>query len=486
MVRKMAALLLGNSDYPGDDYLKNPINDVDDLAAKLKGYGFTVTIGVDCSFKEMDKKLKIFRKLLEVHEVGLFFFAGHGIQIDGSNYLLAIDTDMETDTDAKHSSLNLDKVVEVMATSAASTKIIMLDACRNNPFKRKWQRDMGQRGLASVYAPKGTIIGFATSPGEFAGDGEGRNGTYTSALLNHIDAPDCTIETMFKRVRNTVAASTDGKQTSWEHTSLSGEFYFNLSLGNMIEEYHNTALADRLFVLDEGKKSHRIIMGLKTLNWYLQNPALDQLDKKVAKAMGKNNAFVLGRNIYQAACGNAGSACMFIDDFEQTTSQYPPEKRKALLDGMLIEIFFNSDGEFRERIKSQQFSQVFSLQRHPKFKDSFNFIAETLISAGSAFYAVPGKGHELAVTVNINVENNEATVASIYVDGSDVLRIQEDSWDFEDGKRHYTRMNLQRFEDRIISETMVPEDKLKLSFTPALPAAIKSFYLPTGWTIKKL
>jgi hypothetical protein len=115
--------------------------------------------------------------------------------------------------------------------------------------------------------------------GEVAYDGTGRNGTYTAALLEHIEAPDCSIEMMFKRVRNTVAASSKGKQTSWEHTSLSGEFYFNLSLRNLIDEYDGTALADRLFVIDPGKKSHQIIAGLKTHNWYLQNPALALLDK---------------------------------------------------------------------------------------------------------------------------------------------------------------------------------------------------------------
>jgi uncharacterized caspase-like protein len=101
------------------------------------------------------------------------------MQIDGCNYLLAIDTDGSSEIDAKHSSLSLDKVVEVMAKSKSSTKIIVLDACRNNPWERAWHRDTATRGLASVYAPKGTIIGFATSPGELAADGTGRNGTYT-------------------------------------------------------------------------------------------------------------------------------------------------------------------------------------------------------------------------------------------------------------------------------------------------------------------
>jgi uncharacterized caspase-like protein len=264
----MAALVFGNSDYPDGHDLDNPVNDATDLGSKLKSYGFDVIVAKDRTVKEMHKDLKAFGKLLDTHEVGLFFFAGHGIQIDGCNYLLALDTDMDSETDAQHSSLSLDKVVDVMAKSKARTKIIILDACRKNPWEGRWHRAPGLRGLASVYAPKGTIIGFATSPGEVAYDGTGRNGTYTAALLQHIDTPDCSIETMFKRVRNTVAADSKGKQTSWEHTSLSGEFYFNLSLGNLIDEYDDTALADKLFVLDPAKKSHQTIGGLKTYNWY--------------------------------------------------------------------------------------------------------------------------------------------------------------------------------------------------------------------------
>jgi uncharacterized caspase-like protein len=259
--RSMAALVIGNSGYPDGNDLKNPVNDANDLAAKLKSYGFDVTVALDCTAKDMDKHLKAFRKLLEANEVALFFFAGHGMQVDGTNYLLAIDTDVETEDDAKHSSLSLDKVVDAMAKSKAATRIIILDACRSNPWERKWHRSSGVRGLASVYAPKGTIIGFATSPGEVAFDGTGRNGTYTAALLDHIEAPDCSIEMMFKRVRNNVAAATKGKQTSWAHTSLSGEFYFNLSLGNLIDEYDGTSLADRLFVIDPARKSHQIIAG---------------------------------------------------------------------------------------------------------------------------------------------------------------------------------------------------------------------------------
>lgn len=481
----MAALVIGNAGYPDGDDLANPVNDATDLGTKLKGYGFEVIVAADVTAKEMEKRLKDFRKLLETYEVGLFFFAGHGMQIEGSNYLLALDTDMESETDAKHSSLSLDKVVDVMANSKAATKIIVLDACRNNPWERKWHRGPGARGLASVYAPKGTIIGFATSPGEVAYDGVGRNGTYTAALLQHIDTPDCSIEMMFKRVRNTVAAASAGKQTSWEHTSLSGEFYFNLSLGNLIEEYDGTALADSLFALDPAKKSHEIITGLKSHDWYRQNPALSLLTAASVARMAKNSLFVLGRNIYQAACGSANTAIGFINDFMGATRGYEKEKRKAILDGMLFEIFFDAQGELRKKIKGGMFSEVFDLQRYNDLKSSFEFIAEALTAARADFYAVPGKGHDLAVSVSTKKKKDGLLVDAIYVGGVDVLRAEEDAWDTGDGKPFYMRIDAARLNQQLSEELVVPIRALKITYTMVEAAKADELRIPMGWTVRK-
>jgi uncharacterized caspase-like protein len=180
----MAALVFGNSAYQGCNALNNPVNDARDTAAKLTSYGFHVILSTDATRVEMDRKLREFREQLKTNDVGMFFFAGHGMQIEGTNYLLAVDTDTSSELDAKHSSLLLDKVIDTMAKSDASTKIVILDACRNNPWERAWHRSPAMRGLASVYAPKGTIIGFATSPGEVAEDGSGRNGTYTGRCFS--------------------------------------------------------------------------------------------------------------------------------------------------------------------------------------------------------------------------------------------------------------------------------------------------------------
>ncbi|MCY0150218.1 caspase family protein [Hoeflea sp. G2-23] len=481
----MAALVLGNADYPGNDKLNNPVNDALDVSAKLKSYDFEVILGTDCSNSNMEKKLKEFATLLKTHEVGLFFFAGHGMQIDGSNYLLAIDTDCSSEIDAKHSSLSLDKVVEVMAKSKASTKIIVLDACRNNPWERAWHRDISMRGLASVYAPKGTIIGFATSPGELAADGSGRNGTYTEALLQHIDTKDCPVEKMFKRVRNTVAGATKGKQTTWEHTSLAGEFYFNLGIDKIISEYDETALADGLFGLDTSKPSHKIIEGLKSYNWYVQNPALLKLNADSVKRMGVNNLFVLGRNIYQAACGSSGAAEVFIGDFVSRTAQFEISKRKALLDGMLFEVFFDSTGNLRSKIKGEYFDEVFDLQKIPALKASFDFIADALDAAGADFIELPGRGHELDVTVSTKKIKAGYLVEAIFIGGKDLLQASESEWDDLDGIPSHSKTVIEQLNGTLSRELVVPQRLLKVTYAPAAVGENDVLIIPRGWSIRR-
>jgi uncharacterized caspase-like protein len=148
MSRRLNALVIGNAAYEAVDALKNPVNDAEDVGAKLETCGFTVIRSLDSDHADMDQALKKFQRVLKDSDVGLFFFAGHGMQIDGENYLAAVDTDGTDEIAAKHSSLALNRVIEVMEKSGCSTSIIVLDACRNNPFERAWTRSMESRGLA--------------------------------------------------------------------------------------------------------------------------------------------------------------------------------------------------------------------------------------------------------------------------------------------------------------------------------------------------
>jgi hypothetical protein len=485
MNRLVTALVIGNAAYTVAGKLKNPTNDAEDLAVRFEAFGFSVIKETDCTYKDMDRALKTFKNALAGNDIGLFFFAGHGMQIDGENYLAAIDTDVSGEIDAKHSSLPLNRVIETMEKATTSTNIIILDACRNNPYERAWNRSAATSGLAPVYAPKGTLIAYATSPGQVAKDGSGRNGAYTSALLQHINTPDCSIENMFKRVRNSLSAATKQKQISWEHTSLSGEFFFNLSLGARIDAYSDTALSDKLFVLDEAKASHRIIKTLKIYDYYTQNPAVNKLTSEVANKFSRDSLFVIGRNVYQAAVGGANRAASYLNKFVAHTQGIEKEKQKALLDGILFEIFFDPAAQLRTKPKSRLLSEVFELQQYKELAGSFEFIAECLLPYAGHFYTLPGKGHEVAVDiVTHKKDENSYAVEGVFLGGKDILWKEDDEFDDDDGNPHYITLKIDEFEARLCEEMVVPARLLTVTYGFKKDPK-KMLLFPRGGTTRK-
>jgi len=193
----------------------------------------------------MEEALVQFGEALASSSVGLVFFAGHAFQIEGKNYLAGVDTRTAVEQSVKYSALDLDYVLDIMKGAASPTNFVILDACRNNPFAGR-PRSVASNELASVYAPKGTLVAYSTSPGQTSLDGTGRNGPYTEALLQHIATPNLLVETMFKRVRSTLEGLTNGRQTSWEHTSLTGDFRFRPSVRPTVHGYGPAAIADSL------------------------------------------------------------------------------------------------------------------------------------------------------------------------------------------------------------------------------------------------
>lgn len=161
--------------------------------------------------------------------MGLFYYAGHGIQVKGRNYLIPIGAAIESESDVKYESVDAGRVLGKMEDAGNSLNVIILDACRNNPFGRSFRSS--DKGLAKMDAPTGSILAYATSPGSVAADGQGRNGLYTSALLKHMMTPGLTIERMFKQIRIEVVGASGKKQVPWEASSLMGDFYFNAQRG---------------------------------------------------------------------------------------------------------------------------------------------------------------------------------------------------------------------------------------------------------------
>lgn len=219
---KRVALVIGNGKYPGTP-LKNPANDARDMAAALRKIGFEVIERTDVTQKEMNRAIIQFGNKVTAETVALFFYAGHGMQVRGKNYIIPIDAQIETENSVRAEAVDMDTVLDQLSVSPLN--VVILDACRNNPFERRFRSVGG--GLAQMEAPKGTLIAYATSPGRVASDGDGRNGLYTQELLKIIATHHLPVEQAFKRVRANVARATGDKQVPWESSSLTGDFYFS-------------------------------------------------------------------------------------------------------------------------------------------------------------------------------------------------------------------------------------------------------------------
>ena len=220
------ALLIGNSAYAHEP-LKNPTHDARDLAKLLESLGFRVTLLENADLKTMKTAVKRFAQQLNNDSVGLFFFSGHGIQHEGKNYLLPVGTPIESSAELEYEALAGDFVADAMHESGSPTNLIFFDACRNNPLPFAANRG-GQRGLAMMARGSGTLIAFATGPGHWAADGDGRNSPYTAALLRHLREP-VVLEEMLRNVAKDVVQATGGQQQPWHHLSLLEAFYFNRS-----------------------------------------------------------------------------------------------------------------------------------------------------------------------------------------------------------------------------------------------------------------
>jgi hypothetical protein len=223
---KKLALIVGNSSYVDGAALRNPANDALAIDQALRTLGFETIVAEDLTLSQFKKAIDDFGMRLHGYDVGLFYYAGHGIQYKGRNYLIPIDADLKIAQQVEYDCVAADRVLAFMESAEASVNLLILDACRNNPFERSWSRGTQGNGLAFMSAPSGSLIAYATAPGNVASDGDGENGVYTSVLLKHINTPNVTVEQVFKRVRTEVEERTGNAQTPWESTSLKGDFYF--------------------------------------------------------------------------------------------------------------------------------------------------------------------------------------------------------------------------------------------------------------------
>lgn len=222
-LEQRVALIIGNAAYKSAP-LRNPVNDARAMGAALRELGFTVIAVENGNRKAMQQALRQFRDKLGEEAVGLFYYSGHGMQVRGINYLIPVDAEIRSEAEVEEEAVSLNGLLARLDEARNRLNLVILDACRDNPFERSFRS--GTRGLGQVDAPAGTLIAYATAPGRTAADGSGTNGLYTSALLQAMRTPGLQVEEVFKRVRAEVQTASKREQVPWEASSLTGNFQF--------------------------------------------------------------------------------------------------------------------------------------------------------------------------------------------------------------------------------------------------------------------
>ncbi|MDX1377099.1 MAG: caspase family protein, partial [Burkholderiales bacterium] len=218
--QRRSALVIGNSAYKVGP-LRNPVNDARAMGRALADTGFQVQVLEDATQAGMRRAIREFGKQIASGGIGLFYYAGHGMQVRGKNYLIPVNADIQAEDEIVDQAIDANFVLAKMDSANNGLNIVILDACRNNPFHRSFRS--AAQGLAQMDAPSGTLIAFATAPGSVAADGDGDNGLYTKHLLDQIRSPGVQIEQLFKQVRVGVTRDTRDRQVPWESSSLRGD-----------------------------------------------------------------------------------------------------------------------------------------------------------------------------------------------------------------------------------------------------------------------
>lgn len=435
------ALVIGNDHYDQmKPDLNNAVNDAKGIHEAFQGLGFMMMpLAIDITTDDFDSLFNDFLGDLAKYDVAVVYYAGHGIEVEGKNYLVMTETPVgELAITTTRRSVDLQDCLDKMHKTGCKMVIMIIDACRNNPFEGN-VRGWGSVNLAPIFAPKGTLIAYSTSPGETASDfGMDGHSVYTGALLKHLQEEGLEVETFFKKVRSTVNAMTKGKKTSWEHTSLIGTFCFNSGKMIQVDElgYQISSVRDSDFDVNNPNVG-RIIGELKHYNWYAQNDAVDEFRKKKPSSLSSDELFVVGRNLLQAAVGDAYSARDFIAD-AGSLAKYSINNENHLLNGILFEIYFNSKGLFRFKdYKSEMLDNLMELCTHVSLKCSFRFIEKALKSFAANLIFVPSEApKQVDINVRIekgkiqmwnDVEEEDGIIQSVQFEGYELLANEEDN-----------------------------------------------------------
>lgn len=375
---KTLALVIGNNEYFPKHKLDNPINDATSIKQVFEKLGYDVIFKTDGNSQDIVDLLTEFENRLKNYDASIFFFAGHGFEVDGENYLAFTECQIDnlSSYHCNQSCIKLTDLLNIYKKQSNKINIAIIDACRKS-FERG-----GALAMTPIQAPKGTLIAFSTSPNEGASDvGFENNSIFTGALLKYIGRERLSVEELFKKVRKTVFNLSNGKQTTWEHTSLIGDFYFNTGqlVFSVTIPYAEYVVKDANY--SKNDEFGQLIQQLKSYNWNIQNPAILRALRIQPDLLDKNQQFILGRNLLQAS-GAANEAGNFMTNLPTSIIRYTTDDgENHLLNGILFEIYFNPQAEFRkDKTKKHYFNEIISLRKNKKLKKSFEFINNLLIA----------------------------------------------------------------------------------------------------------
>jgi len=343
------ALCIGIAKYNFVSELTNPINDARDINSKLKDLGYEVSLIEEPTRVELLRAIDDFRIKTENADVTLIYYAGHGIQSNGENYLLPIDSNPKSETELRYFCIPISDIIIQDDYDESKTNIFIFDACRNNPFENTWGRSTSLLGFAPILAPSGTLIAFSTSPGQVASDGSRRNGLYTEALLDEIKKPDLSIIQVFQNVRQRVLVFSNNTQLPWESTSLLGDFYFNPKSFNPSD---TVILLIKKNIIDidsnifKYKKEERNIEDESTEGGIIIKYFLDGVLIKVEKQLLFEGGSVFydiyfseNNLIYYKYSEHHYNVPVYVDDTYEYTESFDEEKTKTTIN----EYFINHD-----------------------------------------------------------------------------------------------------------------------------------------------
>ena len=334
---KTLAITIGNNNYcEAAAKLDNAVNDARAMEDVFSRLGYDVIHREDCTISAFMDLMTDFDLRLKDYEASIFYFAGHGFQLDGENYLTSIECQV-ANPNKYHCSktcLTLTELLDIHRKNSNKINIVIIDACRKS-FERG-----GHTSFTPIQAPKGSLIAFSTSPNEGAKDtGFDGHSIYTGSLLKFIGREWISVEELFKKVRKTVYNLTEGKQTTWEHTSLIGDFHFNTGqfVHSLDIPYDESVVKDSNYVPTDNFGN--LIAEIKSCNWNRQNPAIEKVLSIAPNKLDKNQLFILGRNLQQAN-GYAHNATNLFENLSSNINPYFIGQENHLLNRHLSKIRF--------------------------------------------------------------------------------------------------------------------------------------------------